>query len=76
MELDHFRRTATQTRLKVDRLLEQIAEQHPDLAHTVRQALEGDPDEFPSNTIAKVLTRNGWKVSDTAIANWRRRNCA
>lgn len=76
MELDHFRRTTVGARLKVDGLLEQIAEQHPDLAGTVRQALEGDPDEFPSATIAKVLTRNGWTVSDTAIANWRRRNCA
>jgi hypothetical protein len=76
VDLDCFRRPAPARRNKVDALLDAIAANDPDLAGIVRQALEGDPAEFPTRTIAKVLTRNGWHVADTAISNWRRINCA
>jgi hypothetical protein len=76
VDLAEFRRPTGPSRNKVDDLLDKIAEDDPALAATVREALEGDRAEFPTRTIAVVLTRNGWPVGDSAVNTWRRNNCA
>ena len=71
MELDDFRPAERGGQLKLDSILQQITDNEPDLADIVRQALTGPKTEFPDYTIAKVLTRNGWQISETAVRNWR-----
>ena len=71
MELDDFRAAERGGKLKLDGVLQQITDTDPNFADIVRQALAGPKTEFPDYTIARVLTRNGWPISETAIRNWR-----
>ena len=71
MELADFEPPNIAPRLKVDIILDQM---DPGLRDIVTQALQGPTSQFPSRTIATVLTRNGWPISDSAVANWREKN--
>ena len=71
MELSDFHHPNTAPRMKVDVILDQMDD---DLRGIVTKALQGPTSQFPSRTIATVLTRNGWPISDSAVSNWRQKN--
>lgn len=73
VDLDEFRRAVVQPQLRVDQLLDELDGTDPDFASVLRQALEGDPVEFPAGRIAAVLRQRGLKVSRNAIVTWRER---
>lgn len=72
--LDQFRKQTTANRLRADQLLDQLDRDQPDLGTALRQALEGDPAEFPTKRISEVMAAHGHTLSDTAIVSWRRRH--
>jgi len=72
--LDMFRKQSTANRLRCDEVLEQLAVEDADLAGAFREALLGDPAEFPAKRIVIVMAEQGWPVSETAVNSWRRRN--
>lgn len=72
--LDQFRRRSTANPLRVDHLLEQLESEDPDLAVVFRQALEGNPREFPTKRIALTMSEHGYRLSETAVQTWRRHN--
>lgn len=69
--LDDFSSRRPEPVLKMDRILEQLPEGQREI---LRTALEGNPSEYPTKTIAHKLTAAGYPCSDSAVTNWRRRN--
>jgi len=74
VDLDMFRRTSTANTLRADQLLAELDRHEPELGAVLRQALSGDPQEFPAKRIATVIRQHGHSLSDTAIKSWRTRH--
>lgn len=72
--LDQFRRQSTASPLRAEQLLNRLDRDNPELAAVLRQALEGDPAEFPAKRISHVMQAHGHTLSDTAVNSWRRKH--
>lgn len=57
-------------RLLIDRILDEVEAADRE---ALLRAL-ADVDRFSSRVLADMLTGNGYRVSESAVASWRRRN--
>lgn len=74
MDLNEFRRASSANTLRADQLLTELERDNPDLAAVLRQALAGDPAEFPARRISTVMRQHGHTLSHTAVKSWRDRH--